>query len=170
MRWRSAMRPDQSGARVESAASHKSARVPPGVDHADSAVGGQPAVSHVDGVLLSMETVSDLLNALDALQSLAGQRGARVPARIAKVRDALLDCTTRVRTRAASRRVTAALELGHTELGLIDTAAASSRLGIAEDSVRDLCRRNRLAAMRIEGRWWIAEDSVIAYSQERKGA
>jgi hypothetical protein len=121
-------------------------------------------------VLVSHETVTELVKYLDLLAVLARQRGATLPAKLWDLHTELAEISTRVTTRVASQKVTAALELGQSELGLVDTATAAGRLNIAEDSVRDLCRRKRLTAMRIDGRWWISDESIRAYQDERGDA
>ncbi|MEA2699247.1 MAG: hypothetical protein QOI66_3518, partial [Myxococcales bacterium] len=134
----------------------ESTRVPKHAQSASAAARNEvnvaPSATLVDGVLLSRDTLSDLVKALDLLATFAVEKGAQLPARLTKLRVELADCATRVITRDASRTVTAALEFGHAELGLVDTATAAELLEISEDGVRDLCRRRRLAAMQITAR------------------
>ena len=119
------------------------------------------AIVVAGGIHIAAEYVVDLQEALDTLATLATEKGARLPRRIARLRAEVGQIGTRANTRAAARKVTQELEAAHAELGLIDVAAAAKRLGLREDSVRDLCRRNKLAAMRPDGRrWWISEASV----------
>lgn len=132
------------------------------------AVAGGPQL--VDGVLMSHENVSEMVKCLDLLGVLAKQRGATLPAGLVRLHAELVALSTRATTRVAGRNVTAVLEFAHDEFGLVDTAQAAKILGIREDSVRDLCRRERLVRLRIDGRYWIAEESIRAYQAGRKGA
>lgn len=122
----------------------------------------------IDGILLGRDTAVDLLEALDLLATLAKQRGARLPGRIAALRHDLAEIGSRADSRASVRKVTEELESAHHELGLVDVATAAERLGITKDGVRDLCRREKLAAMRPGGRrWWIDEHAIVKRLNER---
>lgn len=144
------------------------ARAVPGTATQPPAPPRERAIVAAGGIHIAAEYAADLQEALDTLATLASEKGARLPRRIARLRAELGQVSTRDNTRAAARNVTRELEAAHAELGLIDVATAAKTLGLQEDSVRDLCRRNKLAAMRPDGRrWWISEASVAERAHKK---
>jgi hypothetical protein len=136
----------------------------------DASAAKMPAVVAANGVLLSRTAIAQLVAALDTLAELARVREQRLPEDLRRLRFDLANFGTRVGTRVdASELAESTLDARPwEETGLIDVSTAAKRLEIKEDSVRDLCRRGRLTAMRNQGRWLILASSVDSYIAARK--
>ncbi|MCV7101533.1 helix-turn-helix domain-containing protein [Mycobacterium palustre] len=117
---------------------------------------------------ISFAAAADLVGVIDALAVRCAPQV--LSARVVALRNDLIGCcSTRVTARFdASAEVVGADEvLALDPRGLVDVKAAAARLGITEDGVRWLCKRGRLAASKISGRWWIEPASIAMH--DRRG-
>ncbi|WP_138998295.1 helix-turn-helix domain-containing protein [Rhodococcus zopfii] len=120
-----------------------------------------------DVLVVDRNTADLLVQALDALEALAGRRNQRLAPDIIRVRMEL----NRFRSTSVdeSTGVSDAIdEILSSTSGGWDTRTAARELGISESAVRQLIRKGRLDGYRHGGRWIVSARSVAEYVNERK--
>ena|SRR6478609_1851235 len=117
----------------------------------------------VGGIMLSVNEVHEIVQALDELANLALRyTGQRLTPEAVALRDSLRDSLAAAMGGQLSRCATTLDDLPetHSECGYLDVVIAAERLGLKPDSVRAKARRGRLPAVRVNGRWLIRADAV----------
>jgi hypothetical protein len=128
-----------------------------------------------EGVTVSYAAAADLVGVIDRLARLCAPQV--LAGRIVDLRNDLIQCCTRAITQLdASAEVVGVRDVLALNPGaLVDTTAAAEMLDITRDGVTWLCKRKRLAASKVNGRWWIEPASIELYqlskgrSDERNG-
>lgn len=126
-------------------------------------------VQAVEGLVVSRTAAQLLVWALDELQRVA-QPGRQMVEPLRLLRAQLAGECTRVSTRAYASPLASQSDTGRLwapEVMSVREAAAA--LDLKEDSVRDLCRRDRLISMKFGGRVMISGESVRGYAESRRG-
>jgi hypothetical protein len=120
-----------------------------------------------EGVTISHAAAVDLVGVIDRLaQRCAPQVLAE---RIVVLRNDLIQCCTRATTQldASTEVIGVQNVLALNPGALVDTTAAAEMLDITRDGVTWLCKHKRLAASKVNGRWWIEPASIELYQQSR---
>jgi hypothetical protein len=120
-----------------------------------------------EGVTVSYAAAADLVGVIDEL---ARQCAPQVLSRrVVTLRNDLIDCCTRAITYVdTSAEATAAQDVLALNPGaLIDANSVAQTLNMTPDGVRWLCKKERLAATKVNGRWWIDPASVELYVQSK---
>lgn len=126
-----------------------------------------PDVQEVDGVVLSQRAMQLVISAFDELERVA-PGGRRLADPLRQLRAEMAAKCTRVGTRVDASAVAMQRDNGRVwGSELMSVSEAATALGIEEDSVRDLCRRDRLPAMKLSGRWFVGAAAVGAMAAKR---
>ena len=125
------------------------------------------AIAEVSRSLAISEAAGrDILGALDTLERITRGRGQLLSPRVAAIRRDLASCLSRAITRAGRSDAAFTDALG-AECAVTDTTTAAAELGITRDGVAWLCRKGKLRATRVGGRWLVDGPSLAEYRRRR---
>ena len=119
------------------------------------------------GVTVSYAAAADLVKAIDEPAMRCAPHV--LSRRLVMLRSELVECCTRAIARVeASTEVVAARNVLALDPGVvIDATTAARMLNMTPDGVRWLCKNERLAGSKVNGRWWIDLASVDLYLRSK---